>query len=312
MSCALHSMVVSGELLWPFEAIRDREDVACEWVVLHGPVVSAAQQTQFAELRRRGARFAGMTSYLDFPRSDPSDGLDYASVCEVWGHCFRAPGSRLPQHAPHALISASDFTDASWLERAAAPTAAALQADVVYVGAIDAWQHPVKNWVLAARCLPRLWQQLGLRTLVVGLADDVFRSQPGIEFAHALDWPVLLATISRARMLFVPNQLDPSPRVLAEALCLNVPVLVHRGILGGWKYVNPFTGVFFEDERDVVDAASHLLAGTLAPAEWFRANQGPEQAGRRLGTLLRTVDPAIDPQRGWRITAAGPAGRRGA
>lgn len=57
-----------------------------------------------------------------------------------------------------------------------------------------------------------------------------------------------------------------------EALCLNVPILVNRHILGGWKYVNEQTGAFFESVDDVVPAFQQLLArqSQLRPREWFR------------------------------------------
>src|SRR5574337_1214611 len=106
-----------GGLRWPFEVIVDRGGQAGGWVVLHGPIVSASQHVQFAELRRAGVRFVGMTSYLDFPRSDARDGLDYEAICEAWCHCFREPRCFFQSDAPRALISASDFCDDFWIER---------------------------------------------------------------------------------------------------------------------------------------------------------------------------------------------------
>jgi glycosyltransferase involved in cell wall biosynthesis len=296
---------------WPFEAVRDRDGRAGDWVVLHGPVVTPAQHAQFAELRRGGARFVGMTSYLEFPRGDPRDRLDYEAVCEGWCHCFREPDRYFAQAtAPRALISASDFTDCAWVERAAVSALPLGQHDLVYVGATDTWQQTAKNWSLAARCLPRLCRALGMRALVIGTPDATFPRQPGVAFHGALAWRQVLATLSRARLLFVPNAIDPSPRVVAEALCLGLPVLMHRGILGGWKYINRFTGAFFDDERDVVDAAAGVLRADVAPREWFGGNFGPEAAGRRLTALLRRLDVSVDRDAGWRVSAAGPEGRR--
>jgi len=295
---------------WPFEAVRDRGARASGWVVLHGPIVTPAQHTQFAELRRGGARFVGMTSYLEFPRADPRDGLDYEAVCEAWCHCFREPDRRFTHPSPRALTSASDFTDCAWIEHAAASATPLEPHELVYVGATGPWQQKAKNWVLATRCLPRLARVLGMRALVIGQADATFPPQPAITFCRPLEWRALLATLARARLLFVPNANDPSPRVIAEALCLDVPVLMQRDILGGWKYVNRYTGAFFDDERDVVDVAAELLRTAVAPRDWFRGNFGPETAGRRLSALLQPLDVSLDQAAGWRITAAGPAGRR--
>ena len=49
-------------------------------------------------------------------------------------------------------------------------------------------------------------------------------------------------------------------RVVVEALCLGLPVVMNRNILGGWKYVNERTGKFFTDASDVVSAYQALQA----------------------------------------------------
>ena len=80
--------------------------------------------------------------------------------------------------------------------------------------------------------------------------------------------------ICLCRVLFAPNLHDASPRVLAEAMCLDVPILVNRHILGGWKYVNNRTGAFFGGEDDVVEAFKGILAvqeqGQMQPRQWYK------------------------------------------
>ena len=53
--------------------------------------------------------------------------------------------------------------------------------------------------------------------------------------------------LQKARFIFVPNVSDASPRVLTEALCYDLRLLVNYNLLGGWKYVNEQTGVLFND-----------------------------------------------------------------
>lgn len=71
-----------------------------------------------------------------------------------------------------------------------------------------------------------------------------------------------------------PNVHDASPRVLVEGLSLNLPILVNRHIIGGWKYVNDQTGAFFDSEENVVPIFKELLRkqqqSELRPREWFR------------------------------------------
>jgi hypothetical protein len=279
---------------WPFAQIVDENYQPIEWAILNGPVVTHTQEQQFVEFRRLGYRFCGMSSYITFPRLHFRDSLDYEMACDVWCHCFREPGRFLSSAIPRELISASDFTD---YHRIAPERVAQFchlkKFDFVYAGATQSWKKKVKNWRLAARCIPKLCRELGLRALVIGNPDAEFPPCPWITFCSPLPWSEVLAQLMHARFLFVPNMLDASPRLLAEALCLNVPAVVNRNILGGWKYVNRFTGTFFDDERNVVESAAACLEHAVTPREWFRSNYGPFLAGQRLLRLLRSVDSEL-------------------
>jgi hypothetical protein len=291
MSCYFE---YATDVHWPFQFVLDARDRHTGWMLLNGPIVSPPQQREFVELRRAGYRFIGMSSYIDFPRGCLEHLLDYEMVCDAWCHCFREPKKFLRRQLPQALISASDFVDAGRISPGRfARLAVGDSYDLVYVGAEASWKREVKNWSLAARVIPRLCADLGLRALVVGPPGNGFEPSPRVTFIASQPWTTLLAYIEGARFLLVPNEMDASPRTIAEALCLDTAVLVHREILGGWKYVNRFTGGFFDGEHDVVAAVRTLDESTKAPRRWFRANYGPYLAGRRLLSLIRSIDPAI-------------------
>ncbi|MFJ2102874.1 hypothetical protein ACIOHR_37615 [Streptomyces anulatus] len=165
-----------------------------------------------------------------------------------------------------------------------------LMADVVHVPGAQPWRQEAKKWPLAARCLRRLARETGMRILVVD-APRHAETIPGVTMTGPLPWRQLLAVVAEARCLFVPPVLDASPRVLAEALCLDVPVVVNREILGGWHYVNAFTGAFFDGEHDMVAAVQGLGGGR--PRTWFLAHHGPARAGARLLRLLRPLDASL-------------------
>jgi len=280
---------------WPFLYLADAQRVPMKWALLNGPIVSFAQQQEFGHLSRNHYRFVGMSSYVTFPRLETGDPLDYETVCEAWCHCFRQPDQFLKSAIPRALISISDFTDAQRLATIVADQPAAdVRYDLIYVGAEDDWKKGTKNWILAAQCIPLICRELGLRALVVGAPTENFPPAPGVTFAEALPWQRLLVAIAGAKCLFVPNVMDASPRVIAEALCLDVPIVVNRHILGGWKYVNRFTGTFFVDRQEVVSAVRACLTQAASPREWFCANFGPYLAGQRLLRLLRSIERGIN------------------
>jgi|TARA_Y100000034_G_C6907297_1_gene421480 hypothetical protein len=49
--------------------------------------------------------------------------------------------------------------------------------------------------------------------------------------------------LSKSKFVIFPNTRDASPRLISEALCLGVPVVVNEDIYGGWKYVNKSNGI---------------------------------------------------------------------
>lgn len=285
-----------AEVQWPFLLVGDAAQRPIGWALLKGPLQLPEEREAMLELRRAGYRFCGLTSFMSFPRNDETgDARDYRRLCEAWCHCFREPDRHLLGAAPRSLTSESDFLDASSIAvESARGRSVGEPADFVYACPPTRWKEVAKNWQLARRCIPRICDELDLRCLVVGHGspDDIGGS-PRVRCTGQLPWRQFLATLASARFLLVPNVLDASPRVLVEALCLDVPVVVNRRILGGWKYVNEHTGTFFTDEGDAVEAVRRCLAAERSPRAWFASTHGPRRAGRRLLSLLRAVDPSI-------------------
>ncbi len=282
-----HSSTSDGYVArWPFAFLRDTHRRGVRWAVINARVTSPSRHAMFADLRRDGYRFVGMSSDMTFPLVDEPDPLDYTAACEAWCHCFRDPERYLPPHLPRTLLAASDFTD----PHALADVTPAAPIDFVYVAATEGWKRIAKNWQLAQRCIPALCAA-GYRGLVVAAPEPI--ACDGVEHTAWLPHRELLARLAGARFLFAPNELDASPRVLAEALCLDVPLVVNRKLLGGWHYVTSATGVWFDDEHDVVAAAAACLERPRTPRAWFRAHHGPHLAGARLLALLRPLDPSL-------------------
>ncbi len=304
-----------GSLGWPFVALTSSTGAPLDYVAVTGPIRTGAQIEMFEYLRAR-VRLVGFTSYLDFPRcratGEPGpDGRpirppDVSQSCIAWCHCFRRPEQFLPACVPAIRLPQSDFTDADVVGQLGGGTAPAgaersFDVDFVYVCDAGRWKEVAKNWELARQCLPVLCGTLGLRGLLVGreeLPDLPDGLKDHVTVEPLLPWAELLQRVRRARFAFVPSGLDPSPRILAEALALDTPVVVNHEILGGWHYVNEMTGAFFSTPDDLPDAVRDCLDGgrdgRLRPRDWYAAHHGPALAGRRLAAFLRTIDDSLD------------------
>jgi glycosyltransferase involved in cell wall biosynthesis len=298
-------------LEWPFRAIVDDSGGSTGWCALTGPLRTERAMARYRRLTQE-FRFIGFTSYTMFPAVAEGVAPDYTRLCEAWCHCFRDPDRYIGPGASRALISESDFVDWRILARTVdARTCDGKDFDFAYLCLPGAWKERTKNWELAKRCLPRLCGDLDLKGLLLGrwqILDLPFRRNLTVvgDLRQAMLWEHLC----RSRLLFVPSVMDASPRILAEALCLDVPILVNRAILGGWKYVTPSTGAFFDSEDDVAEAAWRCLNTATQPRQWFAQRYGPACASARLADFIREREPALPagaaclPSRSVRVAAS--------
>ena len=305
-----------SELPWALRSIRDEGGTDTGFGFLRGPLDAFDGQELFDTLRQ-DHHMVGLTSMGPYPAYHegygkpppyalPSDGWQrpFVVACKGWAHCFREPADYLPPGVPWALISEADFTDGERTWRLAAGDGRpAKRWDVIYSCLGNRFNEMQKNWDLARRCLLQLAAVPGLRMLLVGrIGTADFPDLPGVETSVYMPWKDFLQCVVRSRLAFFPNVLDASPRVMTEALTLDVPVVVNERILGGWKYVAPESGVYFHDESDVVPAITTVLAGDYEPRAWFMEHHGPHNSGHRLADFLRVVAAAEggpEPQFSW-------------
>lgn len=280
---------------WPIQRVLTQTRDTTGWAIVHAPVQSPHRMRLLADLRREGTHFVGMSSDTTFPRSDSRGPIDYTYLCEAWCHCSRAPDEFLPAGMPRIRLSLSDFVHSQEIVELSRTEPSSAPFDFVHVTAAEPWKAEAKGWPLALRCLPRLAAELGLRGLVVGAPGSSVLPIQGVIWRPFLPRAQFLSLLARARFLFVPNDTDASPRVIAEALSLDVPLLMNRGMLGGWHYLNRRTGVAFDSESDVaVGALGCLEKTTWRCRAWFEAYHGPNRSGTRLARLLSRLDSRLD------------------
>ena len=257
--------------------------------------------------------YIGITSYMEFPFL-PSNKIDnykidndsanntgsaynlemYFKMCEGWLHCFRDPIKYLPMDKPLALISESDFVD---YHKAKPDPKVKKEYDFLYScpkvndkSTCDDWVSHNKNWDLAYKCLPILCLKFKLKGLLIGRKNCKLPEgcEEYITTTGWLDYGENIKQYNKCKFIFVPNQRDASPRVLTEALSYNLPCLVNKNILGGWKYVDKMTGEFFTDENDISSSLTVLLdnLNKYKPRQYMIDNYGPINSGVRLKNYL--------------------------
>jgi glycosyltransferase involved in cell wall biosynthesis len=160
------------------------------------------------------------------------------------------------------------------------------------------WQSHNRNWELAKECLKVMCGNFKLRGLIMGRTncDITEKCNNYISSMPFQPQDKFLELLQECKFIFVPNISDASPRVVTQAMCYNMPVLMNKNIIGGWKYVNNQTGVFFNDEKDITASLYELInnISSFTPRKWFSENYGKEKTGQRFLNFLKKHYTGMD------------------
>lgn len=233
--------------------IKDDYNKSRNFIIVRRPPPEKYKKVWLRITKLYKGRILGISSNRYFPK-DVQYVTDHASG---WFHCFRDTKDILPDNLPCILLSESDFTKPDILQYSSKKK----EFDIVY--SCKKGQKKTKNFGLFMRCLPKL-KDYKIHLMLHGFSNKE------IHFINKKYNNVFITTksfgrreffrqLSRSRVGFFPNETDASPRVLTECLAMNMPVVVNKNIVGGWKYINPNTGYFFQDENDVMDSVQQSL-----------------------------------------------------
>lgn len=250
--------------------------------------------------------FIGITSYLEFPNL-PTNPLEqftednykkekYLEMCQGWIYGFRNPEKYFPPDIPLHFASESDWIDCNVCK----PDNSIKKIyDFIYIclkvdekkEECDDWATYNKNWTLAKKCLDIFCNKYKLKGLLVGRKGcKLPKGCKYMETTNMIDYNDLKKKYNQSKFIFIPNEKDASPRVLAEAMATNLPCFVNKNILGGWKYVNEHTGEFFTSEKDMIEPLETLLdkikEKKYSPRKYFIKNYSVENAGKLFKTFL--------------------------
>ena len=251
---------------FPFRNIKDHNYDNLNIIAITAPFREDEHKRMFYQYKSQGFPILGCTSYLEFPGHIPnpyedpyyaSNHDDYINEVIGWSHCFR-PNSdlyKLIEHRPNILISESDFLN---LDNMHYDKNEPKVYDFIYIcledneHCMDGWQSYIREWDLAKECFSTLCAEK-YKGLLIGrdkcavVNESCLLEFDKLPFQQYNDFHKLML---QTKILFVPNVSDASPRVVTEAMTLNVPVLMNENIVGGWKYINKKTGEFFNGTKE--------------------------------------------------------------
>ena len=291
----------------PYVNVFDDNGNKLNIILLSKPFGNTNEEMKIYDDNKKNNIFLGISSYMEFPNvpsnpfenwGDTFNKYKYKEMCEGWLHGFRDPEKYFPPDMPIHFSSESDFIDCNVYK----PDESVEKTfDFIYIclkvddkkTLCDDWATHNKNWKLAKKCLDIFCNKFKLKGLLIGRKGCELPN--GCSYMESpstnmLKYDEFVKLYKKAKFIFVPNEIDASPRVLTEALSNNLACLVNKNILAGWKYVNDKTGELFNDENDVEKAVEKLLEGlknkTYKPRDYYVKNYSVEHSGKRLKDFL--------------------------
>lgn len=301
---------------FPFRNLFDQNGKKLNIILITAPFRGSDHDKLYQEYKNHQTpklEFMGISSYSEFPgkltnphenRYHEQQKHDYQSMVKTWLHCFRQPDKYLRPsiEMPKLDISESDFKD---FNSNKPDPSIKKEYDFIYICLKDndkctpGWQSYNRNWNLAKKCLVVMCQKFNLKGAIIGRENCEFTDLCSgiVKILPFLKYHEFQKELQKAKFLFVPNITDASPRVLSEAMCLDLRLLVNYNLLGGWKYVTPETGEFFTDEFDIVPALEKLVNNMdkYQPRKHFIENYGKEKTGKKLADFIKRFYPMVYP-----------------
>ena len=295
---------------FPFKNLFDDNNDKLNIILIAAPFREKKHEKLYEEYKKKGLKFCGISSYLSFP--DPimnpyedkfheKRNHDYIEMTDAWLHCFREPSEKLKaSEKPSLLLTEADLKDTSDYKP---DKNIKKEYDFMYVCLKDndkcdpGWQSYNRNWDLGKKCLEIMCGKYNMKGLLIGRENCEFTDKCNgiVKVLPILPFNEFQKEMQKCKFLFVPNISDASPRVITEAICYNMPVLVNRNIFGGWHNVIPgVTGEFFTDENNIQTALDKITTNIYQPREWFIKNRGKKISGKRLAKFLIKNFPEIN------------------
>ena len=287
---------------FPFKNLKNQRGENLKIIAITAPFREEKHEQLYKQYKEQGLHFLGISSYLDFPDKivNPYEDTfhkkqnhNYLKMVSSWVYCTRSPSTNMKNaKIPLLQLTEADMKDTNYYSP---DRSIKKEYDFIYVCLDDnkkcepGWQSYNRNWVLCKECLKVMCSKYNLKGLIVGRINCKITDlcSDKIKFVPFMKFHEFQKTIQKCKFAFVPNITDASPRVITEALCYDMPVLVNENILGGWHNVIPgITGEFFTNEINLKYALDKILNKSYKPRKWFLKHRG-ENSRKQFADFLK-------------------------
>jgi hypothetical protein len=306
----IENLLEKSNRKFPYRYFKDENNNTLPIVALTAFFRSNEDKQLYYEYINNGINVIGVTAYKTFPlkirdlsedKYHLNDDFDYTKNIKIWLACMKNLDLHniTPDRNVTIDISESDFYDidnTSNIEKLY---------DFIYICnkdsdscPINGWNAINRNYALALKCFPIMFDDYNLKGLIVGrIGCDLDKYKNNLKITDFLPWHELQTKMHQTKFLFLPNIYDASPRVIAECLIKGLPILMNKNIVCGFKYINYYTGEFFIDEHDIKNGLDNILYkinnNLFAPKKWWNDNYGVEKTSIKLRNFLYTYFPDI-------------------
>jgi hypothetical protein len=288
----------NGTIGFPYRKMRDEKGNVLPIVCLTAFFRDAEAKNLYYKLIKDNL-IIGCTAYKTFPVpiTDESedkfhlkDDFDYVKEITNWLCCFKDPSKIFTSNNKILDVSESDFYDGDYNDTEK-------KYDFIYICNKDSdscplngWNAINRNYDLALKCFPIMFDKYNMKGLIVGREHCGLEEKykDNVTITGFLQYYDLQQKMRESKFLFVPNIYDASPRVVSECIVKNVPVLMNKNIVCGFKYINYETGEFFSNEVDIIPAIDKLYSrlNKINPRKWFDQYYGRANSGAILRNFL--------------------------
>lgn len=222
---------------------------------------------------------------------------------KAWCHPFRFPEKYLPSNVPHILLPESDFIDSSTIS---CKCKRKIEYDYFYF-TVNA-KPGIENKglytffeILPILCYKNLkgiiivyYPNSGnIKKFTIKMSESHRNNVRNASKYLTYHWGILRDSkmdeiMSKCRFGLFPNTVDNSPRIIAESLSRDVPILVNEKIHGGWHYVNQKTGSLF-NLNNIEEKIDFMLSNKFEAKKEYESNFGFSTSSRRLAGFLNPI-----------------------